>query len=67
MKTVYQTEDGKFYTSFNAACFHEALMKTGIYLDSYKVRDLVEALDKEYILTAKTQDPSKKEGEQEND
>ncbi len=66
MRCVYQTEDGKFYTSFNAAFIHEALMKTGIYLESYKVRDLVEALDKEYILAARILNSSKKEGE-END
>ena len=63
MKYVYQTEDGKFYTSFNAAFIHEALVKTGIYLEPYKVRDLVEALDKDYILAARNLNSSEIEGE----
>lgn len=53
MKILYRTEDGADYESINAARIHEALVSTEVYLESYRLKDLAEALDKNYILVDK--------------
>ncbi len=53
MKTLYRTEDDADYESINAARIHEALVSTEIYIDFYRLRNLAEALDKDYILVDK--------------
>ncbi len=53
MKILYRTEDDADYESINAARIHEALVSTEIYLESYRLRNLAEALDKDYILVDK--------------
>lgn len=53
MKILYRTEDGADYESVNAARIHEALVSIDVYLDPFRLRNLVEALDKDYILVDK--------------
>ena len=53
MKILYRTEDDADYESINAARIHEALVSIDVYLDPFRLRNLVEALDKDYILVDK--------------
>ena len=65
MKILYRTEDDADYESINAAKIHEALVSTEVYLESYKLKKLAEALDKDYILVDKPKQagPLVKKGE----
>lgn len=42
---TFTTEDGKTFPSKNKALIHAALQASGVYLDDYKKREVVEALD----------------------
>jgi len=47
---TYATEDGKHFPSKNQALIHAALQASGIYLDDYKKKEVVEALDNLLIV-----------------
>lgn len=61
MKTVYQTDAGTYYGTEQEALLAEALDKESIYLESYKLKELIPAICKHFTLTSKYSDNPFKE------
>lgn len=50
IKLTYTTEDGATFDDSNQAKIHDAIKQTGVYLETYKMKDLVEELHKILVV-----------------
>ncbi len=50
IKLTYTTEDGATFDDSNQAKIHDAVKKTGVYLETYKMKELVEGLHKILVV-----------------
>lgn len=50
IKLTYTTEDGATFDTANKARIHDAIKQTGVYLESYKMKDIVDSLDQLIIV-----------------
>ena len=54
IKLTYTTEDGATFDDSNQAKIHDAVKKTGVYLETYKMKELVEELHKILVVEYRT-------------
>ncbi|MBK8157153.1 MAG: hypothetical protein IPK55_14905 [Streptococcus sp.] len=50
---TYATEDGKNFPSKNRALIHAALQASGVYLEDYKEKEIISALDEHLFVVDK--------------
>jgi len=50
IKLTYTTEDGTTFHNSNQAKIHDAITQTGVYIEKYKISELVKELDKILVV-----------------
>ena len=66
VKTIYQTTEGSIYENETHARIADALEQTyNLYLESYKLKTVIEALDKAFILTPRVAMPNSADNQEE--
>jgi len=54
VKLTYTTEDGTTFHNINQAKIHDAITQTGVYIEKYKISELVKELDKILVVEYRT-------------
>ena len=66
VKTIYQTTEGSNYENEIHAQIADALEQTyNLYLESYKLKTVIEAIDKAFILTPRVAMPNSADNQEE--